>query len=45
VPRILVVDDERKVLHGLERGLQAEGYEVAGAATAEVGLELALVRP
>jgi DNA-binding response OmpR family regulator len=42
VPRILIVEDERKVLRGLERGLQAEGYEVTGAATGEVGLELAL---
>src|SRR5260370_1016854 len=26
--RVLVVEDERKVLRSLERGLQAEGYEV-----------------
>jgi two-component system copper resistance phosphate regulon response regulator CusR len=41
VPRILIVEDERKVLRGLERGLQAEGYEVVGAATGDAGLELA----
>jgi DNA-binding response OmpR family regulator len=31
--RILVVEDERKVLRSLERGLQDEGYDVAAAAT------------
>jgi DNA-binding response OmpR family regulator len=45
VPRILIVEDERKVLRGLERGLQGQGYEVAGAATGEAGLELALTQP
>ena len=41
MPRILIVEDERKVLRGLERGLQGQGYEVAGAATGEAGYELA----
>jgi DNA-binding response OmpR family regulator len=45
VARILIVEDELKVLRGLERGLQAEGYEVTGAATAEAGLQLALSQP
>jgi DNA-binding response OmpR family regulator len=45
VPRILVVEDERKVLRSLERGLQAEGYEVATAATGEAGYELAAAGP
>jgi DNA-binding response OmpR family regulator len=45
VPRILVVEDERKVLRSLERGLQAEGYEVATAATGESGRELAMAHP
>jgi len=44
VPRILIVEDERKVLRGLERGLQDQGYEVAAAATGEAGLELALAQ-
>jgi DNA-binding response OmpR family regulator len=44
VPRILIVEDERKVLRGLERGLQGQGYEVAAAATGEAGLELALTQ-
>src|SRR5207244_9269357 len=34
-----------KVLRGLERGLQTEGYEVATAATGEVGYELAMAQP
>jgi two-component system copper resistance phosphate regulon response regulator CusR len=37
MPRVLVVEDERKVLRGLERGLTAEGYEVATATTGEEG--------
>jgi two-component system copper resistance phosphate regulon response regulator CusR len=45
VARILVVEDERKVLRGLERGLQAEGYEVVAAATGEEGLQQATGQP
>ena len=41
MPRILIVEDERKVLRSLERGLQSEGYEVATASTGEAGHELA----
>jgi DNA-binding response OmpR family regulator len=44
VSRVLVVEDERKVLRSLERGLRAEGYEVATAPTGEAGYELALTR-
>ena len=44
MPRILIIEDERKVLRSLERGLQGQGYEVAGAATGEAGLELALTQ-
>lgn len=39
--RVLVIEDERKVLRNLVRGLQSEGYEVVGAATGEDGLERA----
>ena len=39
--RLLVVEDERKVLRSLERGLRAEGYEVTAAATGEDGYRLA----
>src|SRR5262249_29717431 len=41
VSRVLIIEDERKVLRSLERGLQAEGYEIASAANGEAGLELA----
>ena len=39
--RVLVVEDERKMLRSLERGLRAEGYEVTAAATGEDGYLLA----
>jgi DNA-binding response OmpR family regulator len=42
VPRILIVEDECKILRGLERGLKAKGYEVLSATTGEGGYELAL---
>jgi len=45
VARILVVEDERKVLRSLERGLQAEGYDVVAAATGEEGFEKATAQP
>src|SRR5262249_6523942 len=40
-PQILVIEDNRKVLRSLERGLRAEGYEVATAADGDEGLRLA----
>jgi DNA-binding response OmpR family regulator len=40
----LVVEDERKVLRSLERGLETEGYEVVTAASGEAGYELAMAR-
>jgi two-component system, OmpR family, copper resistance phosphate regulon response regulator CusR len=45
MPRVLVVEDERKVLRSLERGLQAEGYEVVTAARGDEGLRLAAAGP
>jgi two-component system, OmpR family, copper resistance phosphate regulon response regulator CusR len=42
VPRVLIIEDERKVLRSLERGLSAEGYEVVTASTGEAGYDLAL---
>jgi DNA-binding response OmpR family regulator len=39
--RVLVVEDERKVLLSLQRGLEQEGYEVVTAATGEDGLRQA----
>ena len=41
MPRVLVIEDERKVLRSLERGLQAEGYEVVTAATGDEGFKQA----
>jgi DNA-binding response OmpR family regulator len=41
MPRLLLVEDERKLLRSLERGLQSEGYDVTTAANGETGLELA----
>jgi two-component system OmpR family response regulator len=40
--RVLVIEDERKLLAGLVGCLRAEGHEVAAAATGEEGLRLAL---
>lgn len=45
MPRLLIIEDERKVLRSLERGLQAEGYDVATAATGEAGYQQALTQP
>jgi DNA-binding response OmpR family regulator len=41
VPRLLIVEDERKILRSLERGLQVEGYEVVTAANGEAAYQLA----
>jgi DNA-binding response OmpR family regulator len=40
-----VVEDERKVLRGLQRGLEHEGYGVTTAATGEAGYRLAASQP
>ncbi len=45
MPRLLIIEDERKVLRSLERGLQAEGYEVRTVATGEAGYEQAMTQP
>ena len=42
--RILVVEDERKVLRSLERGLRAEGYDVVAAATGDEGFQQAVAQ-
>jgi two-component system, OmpR family, copper resistance phosphate regulon response regulator CusR len=42
VPRILIVEDERKVLRSLERGLHAEGYETLVAGDGDEGYRLAV---
>jgi DNA-binding response OmpR family regulator len=43
--RVLVVEDERKILRGLERGLRAEGYEVVTADNGDDGLRQARAQP
>ena len=40
--RVLVVEDQKKHLDSLRRGLEAEGYVVATASTGEGGLALAI---
>ena len=39
--RVLVVEDERKLLRAWSRGLRAEGYEVVTAATGNEGSTIA----
>jgi two-component system, OmpR family, copper resistance phosphate regulon response regulator CusR len=43
--RALVIEDELKLLHSLEQGLCAQGYEVTTAATGEEGGRLAAAEP
>jgi two-component system copper resistance phosphate regulon response regulator CusR len=43
--RILVIEDEVRILSFLSRGLEAEGYFVEGAGDGRLGLALALSRP
>jgi DNA-binding response OmpR family regulator len=45
VTRILIIEDERKLLRSLERGLREEGYEVVAAASGETGYGLAVAQP
>ena len=41
MPRVLVIEDESRILRSLEKGLQAAGFEVEAAATGEEGSRLA----
>jgi DNA-binding response OmpR family regulator len=45
VTGILVIEDDRKILRGLQRGLQAEGYDVTTAAGGDEGFRLVSERP
>jgi DNA-binding response OmpR family regulator len=45
VPRILIIEDERKLLRSLARGLQEEGHEVVATASGETGYEQAVTQP
>ena len=40
--RLLVIEDDPKILRSLDKGLRAEGYEVVTAAAGDDGLRLAL---
>ena len=43
--RILVIEDHKKLLRSLQRGLTAAGYEVVGAETGEAGFYYASTEP
>jgi DNA-binding response OmpR family regulator len=43
--KILVIEDDRKIAQALRKGLEAEGYEVAAAATGDEGSALSGGRP
>ena len=45
MPRVLLIEDDRKILGSLQRGLRAEGYDVAAAATGDEGHRLASTQP
>jgi len=42
MPTLLVVEDEKKLLESLRRGLSDEGYNVLAASTGEEGFYLAM---
>src|SRR5947199_7691280 len=41
MPRVLIVEDQKRLLSSLRRGLEEEGYEVLAAVTGEEGYYLA----
>jgi DNA-binding response OmpR family regulator len=41
MPRVLIVEDQKKLLQSLRRGLEEEGYDVVAARTGEEGYYLA----
>src|SRR5215211_8042294 len=45
MPRVLVVEDQKRLLASLRRGLEEEGFEVETAPTGEEGYYLATTRP
>src|SRR6266498_818651 len=44
IGRILLIDDEQRILNFVRRGLEAEGMQVDPAADGDEGLRLALTR-
>ena len=45
MPRILVIEDQKRLQTSLRRGLEEEGYEVASALNGEEGYYLATTKP
>src|SRR5262249_11002301 len=45
MPRLLVIENQRKLQKSLERGLSEEGYEVVSALTGEEGYFFATTEP
>lgn len=45
IHRVLIVEDQKRLLNSLRRGLEEEGYEVETAATGEAGFFLATTKP
>jgi two-component system copper resistance phosphate regulon response regulator CusR len=45
VPRVLLVEDERKLLRSLQRGLEAEGFEAVPTATGDEAVRLLDAQP
>jgi DNA-binding response OmpR family regulator len=43
--RLLLVEDDPKILRSLQRGLEAEGYEVTAASDGDAGYRLASTQP
>jgi two-component system copper resistance phosphate regulon response regulator CusR len=41
MPRVLIVEDQKRLLASLRRGLEEEGYEIVAASTGEEGFYLA----
>lgn len=41
MPRVLIIEDQKRLLGSIQRGLQEEGYEVLAAPTGEEGFYLA----
>lgn len=44
MPRVLIIEDEKKLLTGLQRGLEQQGYDASAAGTGEDGFYLATTR-
>jgi DNA-binding response OmpR family regulator len=45
MPRLLIVEDQKKLLSNLQRGLEEKGYEVITAATVDEALEKVALVP